>query len=582
SQISMSNMVKWSELNADVLQSILERLSIINYLKARSVCKNWRVVCKQISSIQDKFPWIIIFPRRRPKSSTCQVFNPQEGKLYTLRNLGNDFSTHQCIATSGSWLLMLDLRSNLYVLNVFTRERIDLPPLESHQGRLQVNRLQNNTFTFMINQSSAPGRNVLNRTKAVLWVDEKTKGYLVVWSIGLSYIMYTKNGIDFWREIPIKEGPENLHGCQDIVYKDNNLYILTGLNRIRILDCSQELPRALVDNVDDDPFRDDQRRRGKIGVTVSGEVLIVKNRLKQVFNILKMNSDGTSWDEVESLGEESWITDLGVTVPGVDGSRPNSIYYRDRSLYCGDLSVQVLEMILEVDKNGHARWFIPSLRELFSKTTVLLRRRQCLELGMVGPNFAPIFCDRSSKAYTLKIFIGQELSAQAGTLSPQHVRDKGDATWRNHKGARCRSMAYKDNKLYVYTSDGYIKILDLSGDSVREIVEGNPCPNHRFQFVSQLGEHVWRTKVAVTNSGEVLIFGHGVTVRSPIKEIDGQGIKSDSICFIDYDLWPGADYFYHTRQIKSGIFDLATRTITWPKTSDPSVLKSFWFVPGYA
>lgn len=196
---------------------------------------------------------------------------------------------------------------------------------------------------------------------------------------------------------------------------------------------------------------------------------------------------------------------------------------------------------------------------------------------------------------------------------------KGDATWRNHKGARCRSMAYKDNKLYVYTSDGYIKILDLSGDSVKEIVEGNPCPNHRFQFFSQLGEHVWRTKVAVTNSGEVLIvqslrglqekrlfcvfkmnvesgnwervdslggevliFGHGVTVRSPIKEIDGQGIKSDSICFIDYDLWPGADYFYHTRQIKSGIFDLATRTITWPKTSDPSVLKSFWFVPGYA
>ena len=67
---------------------------------------------------------------------------------------------------------------------------------------------------------------------------------------------------------------------------------------------------------------------------------------------------------MESLGEESWITDLGVNVPGVDGSRRNSIYYRDRSLYCGDLSVQVLEMILEVDKNGHARWFIPSLREL--------------------------------------------------------------------------------------------------------------------------------------------------------------------------------------------------------------------------
>ncbi|KAF8105257.1 hypothetical protein N665_0161s0054 [Sinapis alba] len=359
----MSNKVKWSELSSDVLQSILERLSIINYLKARSVCKPWHVICKRISPIQDKFPWIIIFPRRRPKSSTCQVFNPQEGKLYSLTNLGNDFSTHHCIATSGSWLLMLDLRSNLYVLNVFTRERIELPPLESHQGRLQVHRLQDNTFTFIINQSSVTAKDILNRTKAVLWVDEKTTGYIIVWSIGLSYIMYTRNEFDFWREIPTKQGPENIHGCQDIVYKDNKLYVLSRLNRIRILDCSQELPRALLDNIDDDPFRD-ERRRGKIGVTVAGEVLMVKNRLNQVFNILKMNSDGTSWDEVESLGEESWITDLGVTVPGVDGTRPNSIYYRDRSLYCGDLSIQVLEMVFQTHKNGHARWFIPSLREL--------------------------------------------------------------------------------------------------------------------------------------------------------------------------------------------------------------------------
>ncbi|CAH8358650.1 unnamed protein product [Eruca vesicaria subsp. sativa] len=360
----MSNKVNRSELNSDVLQSILERLSIIDYLKARSVCKNWYIVCKQMSPIQDKFPWIISFPRRRPKSSTCQVFNPKEGKFYTLRNLGNDFSTHQCLATSGSWLLMLDLRSNLYVLNVFTRERIELPTLESHQGRLQVHRLQNNTFTFMINQSSVSASNVLNRTKAVLWVDEKTNGYIVVWSIGLSYIMYTRSGFDFWREIPTKEGPENLHGCQDIVYKDNKLYVLSRLNRIRILDFSQELPRALLDNVDDDPFRD-ETRLSKIGVTVSGEVLMVTNRLKQVFNILKMNSDGTSWDEVESLEGEAWITDLGVTVPAVDGTtRPDSIYYRDGSLYCGDLSIQVLEMVFNVHKDGHARWFIPRLREL--------------------------------------------------------------------------------------------------------------------------------------------------------------------------------------------------------------------------
>ncbi|KAF8105258.1 hypothetical protein N665_0161s0055 [Sinapis alba] len=197
---------------------------------------------------------------------------------------------------------------------------------------------------------------------------------------------------------------------------------------------------------------------------------------------------------------------------------------------------------------------------------------------------------------------------------------KGDDVWCDHKGTRCRSMAYKDNKLYVFTSDDYVKVLDLSGD---EIVEGNPYRNHRFHFVLQPGEHVWKKKVAITNSGEVLIvlslkvavaeenrlfcifkmnvesgdwervdtlggevlilLGHGVTVRSPIKEINnGEGIKSDSICFIDYDLWPTADYFLPNRQINCGMFDLATSTITWPKTSDVAFLKSLWFVPGYA
>ncbi|CAH8358662.1 unnamed protein product [Eruca vesicaria subsp. sativa] len=202
---------------------------------------------------------------------------------------------------------------------------------------------------------------------------------------------------------------------------------------------------------------------------------------------------------------------------------------------------------------------------------------------------------------------------------------KEDDTWRKHEGTRCRSMFYEKNKLYVLTCDDYVKILDLSGDHLvnHENVEGNPYRNHRFHFVSG-EEHVWTKKIAVTNSGEVLIvlmsskglqgrkrlfymfkmnfesgkwervysvggemlmLGHGVTVRSPIKEINStdEGIKSDSICFID-DLWPSADYFNPRRQINSGIFDPKRQIIliTWPKTSDASVLKSIWFVPGYA
>ncbi|KAH0923957.1 hypothetical protein HID58_023975 [Brassica napus] len=33
----------------------------------------------------------------------------------------------------------------------------------------------------------------------------------------------------------------------------------------------------------------------------------------------------------------------------------------------------------------------------------------------------------------------------------------------------------------------------------------------------------------------MLIFGHGVTVRAPVKDV-GDGVKSGSICFVDDDI----------------------------------------------
>lgn len=193
---------------------------------------------------------------------------------------------------------------------------------------------------------------------------------------------------------------------------------------------------------------------------------------------------------------------------------------------------------------------------------------------------------------------------------------KGDDSWCNLGSHECESMAYKDSKLYVYTSDNYIKILDLSGDSPNEIVEGNPYRNHRFGFVKQAGEFIWMKKVAITSSGEVLIvlslkgsqdrllfyvfkmnlesgdwervdsvggemliFGHGVTVRAPIKDINGEGIKGDSMCFLEDDLWPVTHYLdINRRRNYWGVFDLARSTVTGPLDI---LLKCFWFVPGY-
>ncbi|CAA7047341.1 unnamed protein product [Microthlaspi erraticum] len=118
-------------------------------------------------------------------------------------------------------------------------------------------------------------------------------------------------------------------------------------------------------------------------------------------------------------------------------------------------------------------------------------------------------------------------------------------------------MAYKDDKLYVYTLDHCIKILDLSSKEVT-------YRNNMFHIVLQLGVLIWKTRIAIASTGEVLIvlslkwfseerffhiykmniesgeweridslegemliFGYGVTVRAPIK--DSRVIQSISV-----------------------------------------------------
>ncbi|CAE6026622.1 unnamed protein product [Arabidopsis arenosa] len=161
-------------------------------------------------------------------------------------------------------------------------------------------------------------------------------------------------------------------------------------------------------------------------------------------------------------------------------------------------------------------------------------------------------------------------------------------TWRkNLQGTKCDDMGFKDNKLYVFTIDNSIKVLDFSGDIPREDVE-SPYYDHQFSSEMGLMECIWKRKVMITKSGDVMaiqtsggnnkekflfqvfkmnlesrkwkrvdslgknemvLFGHGVTLRTYI--------NGGSIFFVEDDLWPG--------QRKCGVFDLATSTITWPK-----------------
>ena len=350
----------WSELPLDLMQLIFERLSFTDFERAKSVCSSWQTGSRQ-SKPNNKIPWMILLPEEK---SYCLLFNPEdrEEKLY---KTGDYFSNNiYCLATCRSWLLMNPSYENwehpVYIFNLLTRERINLP-LTTPVRRLH---------------------------SAVLWIDDKTKDYLVI----RESLAYVKKGYNSWKQIS-----EGIQNQEDMVFKDHKLYCLTN-NELRIFDFSGEFPLQLsraslggggrVNEIFSLRMRfpgvpwyvQQVRKKKNVVLTVRGDVLIVKSKNPAMsetwnFKIFKMDSSSKGLEEIYSLGDEAIILDLGITVLAKDqeGVISNSIYFTDEEIHWYGTEIfvfnldtkkveQLPPLVSSSASFSRARWFLPSFR----------------------------------------------------------------------------------------------------------------------------------------------------------------------------------------------------------------------------
>ncbi|KAF8080252.1 hypothetical protein N665_0962s0009 [Sinapis alba] len=349
----------WSELPLDLMQLIFERLSFTDFESAKSVCSSWQTGWRQ-SKPNNKIPWMILFPEEK---NYCLLFNPEdrEEKLYKTQHLGDNFATsYTCVATYRSWLLMdpcFNNREDLgYILNILTLERINLPLTSK------------------------------GICSAILWIDDKTKDYLVVGET----LVYLKKGYNSWKQI--SEGIQ-----KDIVFKDHKLYCLDKDNELRIFDFSGEFPlqvsrvrvgrryvrpqilSCLIRSPGYSPNFHDAHKTKNVVVTVGGDVFIVKGKNPSRshtwnFKIFKMDSS-KGLEEIVSLGDEAIILDLGITVVAKDleGVISNSIYFTadgimwdNTEIFVFNLDTKMVEQLPPLVSSSlsfsSARWFFPSFR----------------------------------------------------------------------------------------------------------------------------------------------------------------------------------------------------------------------------
>ncbi|CAA7031018.1 unnamed protein product [Microthlaspi erraticum] len=363
----------WSDLSSDIMISVFERLSFANFKRAKSVCSSWHSASRRSVLRNSQIPWLILFPEGN--NNACTLFNPEEkDKLYKTQDLGVVFAKSVCRATFGSWLLMQDPRYNLYMVNIFTKDRINLPPMESQLGSIKIERTKDDELRIISNKGYGYESKRFNIPSFVLWIDVKTKDFIVLWGLGEFCVVYSKKGDTSWSQIPKSSD------CYQMVYKDHKLYSSRYYGySFKIFDFSADTPREAFH---DDTYHTRYRRlRGgaKFVVTVSGDVLRVERMFSESgilsFIIYKVYSSLgflKDHEEVDSLGDEAMLLDLGITVlaSDIEGIKPNCIYftgYRGRnttdiSLY--NIETQKMELLRKFDCSSaqfsRARWFLPS------------------------------------------------------------------------------------------------------------------------------------------------------------------------------------------------------------------------------
>ncbi|CAH2059653.1 unnamed protein product [Thlaspi arvense] len=174
-----SRDLDWSEICSDALRLILESLS------------------SQISTEQEQ--------SARP-GTPSRNRAPRDRET----DLGAEFPGSRCVASHGSWLLMLSPRLDFSVVNAFTGERIDLPPLSLRGEVVRLRRKDDGDF--LLEHSWMDRETIINRERyintAVLWVDETTRDYVPREYVWKTRVAITSSG-DVLIIVSLKAFPEN-------------------------------------------------------------------------------------------------------------------------------------------------------------------------------------------------------------------------------------------------------------------------------------------------------------------------------------------------------------------------------------
>ncbi|XP_058068861.1 uncharacterized protein LOC131218197 [Magnolia sinica] len=352
---------RWTELPTEILVTILMRLFLVDCIRAGAVCISWRralseIVARKLHPPSHQLPWLIV----SRKNEIHRVLNLSDNKVFRL-DLSQACGAI-CLGSFNGWLILKDKWPNgCFLLNVISKECIRLP--------LQAN-IWNSAGNRYVKNFWEQGLGI--DAKATLSSDPNSGDCTVVIDCSRNRLAFCKVGDAAWTTL---EGePDQYCYISDITVYNGRLHIARSDNQVTIYE--ELVPRPNSAKWSDITVYNGRLHIASYGNQVTvyeelvprpklakwktlpppeieslhhdfdrhvylvescGDLLMVvriydeHGRHSTAFRIFKMNTSGSCWIKVESLGDQmlflAYSNSKSVSAKGLPGFKGNCIYF---------------------------------------------------------------------------------------------------------------------------------------------------------------------------------------------------------------------------------------------------------------
>ncbi|KAK3225756.1 hypothetical protein Dsin_005618 [Dipteronia sinensis] len=125
--------INWDQINGDVLEEIVKRINLYeNFVTCSCVCTPWRSAATK-ENFNNRFrsnqmPWLMLSPEEGNIDHLRSFYSLSRGKSNQI--VLKEASDHKCFSSKG-WLLTINKKLNISLLDPFSRFHIELPHMNT-------------------------------------------------------------------------------------------------------------------------------------------------------------------------------------------------------------------------------------------------------------------------------------------------------------------------------------------------------------------------------------------------------------------------------------------------------------------